>query len=429
MHNSTVEKHKFGLFALILFGINGIIGTGIFLLPGQVYQLVGNAGILVAILDALLVLTIALSFAEASSRFHENGGAFLYTKSAFGEFPGYLVGFMTYVIRIIAWSAMVAGLSTVLGVTFPVLGSTLWQKLIPVILIVALTILNLAGVQFVKVANSIATIAKLIPLILFIAIGIFFFNTDNLTPLVPAHTTVAHFGTAAVTLLYAFTGFETMTIAAEDYRNPSKNLPRALISAIVIVAIIYVSIITITNSILGQDLIGQQAPLQVAFGKIAGNLGMSLIAAGSIISMLGIVIHASFESPRSGQSMAQQGALPKPLATLNHNGVPARAIIITSILTLLLTLSGQFETLAQLSVVARFAQYIPTILAVIYFQLSKKGPAASIKLPLGPVIPMIAVILSVWLLTQAEPALLLFGLFGLLVAAASYFITKALLKK
>jgi amino acid transporter len=336
---------------------------------------------------------------------------------------------MTYVIRIIAWSAMVAGLSTVLGVTFPVLNSTLWQKLIPVILIVALTILNLAGVQFVKVANSIATIAKLIPLILFIAIGIFFFNADNLTPLVPAHTTVAHFGTAAVTLLYAFTGFETMTIAAEDYRNPAKNLPRALISAIVIVAIIYVSIITITNSILGQDLIGQQAPLQVAFGKIAGNLGMSLIAAGSIISMLGIVIHASFESPRSGQSMAQQGALPKPLATLNHNGVPARAIIITSILTLLLTLSGQFETLAQLSVVARFAQYIPTILAVIYFQLSKKGPAASIKLPLGPVIPMIAVVLSVWLLTQAEPALLLFGLFGLLVATASYLITKALLKR
>lgn len=424
MENKVSEKHKFGLFALILFGINGIIGTGIFLIPNQVYKLVGNAGIVVAIVDAILVLTIALSFADMSSRYQENGGAYLYAKKAFGDFVGYIVGFMTYLIRMIAWSAMIAGLTSALGSTFSYLSGNIASHIFSFVLVALLTIMNLAGVQFVKAMNSIATIGKLVPLFLFIAVGIFFVNKNNLTPVLGTDLTFTTFGSAAVLLLYAFTGFETMTIATENYRNPSKNVPKALIVAIFVVAIVYISTIAVTNGILGSDVVKSSAPIQDAFRKIAGNYGYALISAGTIISMLGIVIHASFETPRAGQSMAQQGALPKQLAHVNKQGVPTYAIILTGILTLLLTWSGQFAVLAQMSVVARFVQYIPTILAVIYFYFTKKGPNPKYKLPFGPVIPIIALVLSLWLLTQADLKLLMFGSFGIIAAMLSYFLTK-----
>lgn len=423
MTHQVSEKHKFGLFALILFGINGIIGTGIFLIPNQVYKLVGNSGIIVAIVDAVLVLTIALSFADMSSRYHQNGGAYLYAKEAFGGFIGYIVGFMTYLIRMIAWSAMIAGLTAALGSTFPVMSGALASHIFSFVLVALLTGMNLAGVHFVKAMNSIATVGKLVPLFVFIAVGVFFLHPTNLTPIISHNLTVGTFGSAAVLLLYAFTGFETMTIATENYRNPSKNVPKALIISIAVVAIVYISTIAVTNGILGNEVVNSTAPIQDAFRKVAGNYGYALIATGTIISMLGIIIHASFETPRAGQAMAQQGALPKQLAHVNQHGVPTYAVILTGILTLLLTWSGQFAVLAQMSVVARFVQYIPTILAVIYFYFSKKGPQADYKLPLGPVIPMVAFVLSIWLLSQADPKLLMFGSFGIIAAIISYFLT------
>lgn len=423
MEHQVTEKHKFGLFALILFGINGIIGTGIFLMPSQVYKVVGNSGILVAVIDAILVLTIALSFADMSSRFHANGGAYLYAKEAFGGFIGYIVGFMTYLIRMIAWSAMIAGLTSALGSTFPVLSSNFASHAFSFGLVASLTILNLMGVHFMKALNSIATVAKLVPLFLFIAIGIFFVKPTNLTPLISSHLNVTTFGSAAVLLLYAFTGFETMTIASENYRNPSKNVPRALIIAITVVAFVYISVIAVSNGILGTAVAHSATPIQDAFRAVSGEWGYALIAAGTLVSMFGIVVHASFEAPRAGQAMAQQGALPKKLAYVNNQGIPTYAVILTGILTLALTWSGQFAVLAQMSVVARFVQYLPTILAVIYFYFTKKGPKPDYKLPLGPVIPMIAFGLSIWLLSQAESKLLLFGLFGIIAAVVSYFVT------
>lgn len=422
------EKHKFGLIALILFGINGIIGTGIFLMPNQVYKLVGNGGIIVALLDAILVLTIALSFADMSSRYENNGGAFLYAKAAFGEYIGYVVGFMTYLIRMIAWAAMIAGLTTALGSTFPVLNTPLASHSTSLVIVVLLTIMNLTGVHLVKAVNSIATVAKLVPLFLFIFIGIFFIKSGNLVPIINHSTNFSNFGSAAVMLLYAFTGFETMTIAAENYRNPEKNLPRAIIIAISIVAFIYVMTIVVSNGILGAHVTNSAVPIQAAFRQITGDIGYAIIATGTLISMLGIVIHASFETPRAGQAMAQQGALPHKLAQVNKKGLPTLAIIITGILTLLLTWSGQFAILAQMSVVARFVQYIPTILASIYFYFTKKGQPGTLKLPLGPVIPIVALLLSVWLLSQAETKLLLFGLAGLVVASLCYLLTKAVKK-
>ena len=171
-------KSKFGFWSIVLLGINSIIGTGIFALPSKSYELIGTASIFALVLNAVLVFSIALCFAEASSYFTQNGAAYVYVKDAFGDFFGFVVGFMRFAIGVVAWSVFtllitksgLAGFAEVLGnkklVEF--FSSSDTQKIVAAFIIVVLTIINLLGVQASKLLNNIVTTAKLLPLILFI---------------------------------------------------------------------------------------------------------------------------------------------------------------------------------------------------------------------------------------------------------------------
>ena len=113
------HKNKLGLLSIILLGVNAIIGSGIFLLPNKAYALVGTKSIFVFIFDALLVITIALCFAEAAGLFSKDGGPYVYTRAAFGDFAGFEVGFIKWIVSMIAWATMANGFATALGQIFP----------------------------------------------------------------------------------------------------------------------------------------------------------------------------------------------------------------------------------------------------------------------------------------------------------------------
>lgn len=115
----TDKKDKFGLWSIVLLGINGIIGTGIFLLPNRAYALMGPSSLLILLFDAFLAGCLALCFAEVAGFFSRNGGPYLYAKAAFGDFVGYEVGVLKLVVTIIAWAAMAVGFATALGAAFP----------------------------------------------------------------------------------------------------------------------------------------------------------------------------------------------------------------------------------------------------------------------------------------------------------------------
>ena len=166
------KKVKFGLSSIVLLGINGIIGTGIFLLPNRAYALMGPASLGILLFDAFLAGCLALCFAEASGFFTRNGGPYLYAKAAFGDFWGYEVGVLKLVVTIIAWSTMAVGFATALGAAFPAVSGNFAKNAIAAILIGGLSALNIAGVKTSKILNDIMTISKLVPLIAFIAIGI-----------------------------------------------------------------------------------------------------------------------------------------------------------------------------------------------------------------------------------------------------------------
>ncbi|WP_407881531.1 APC family permease [Furfurilactobacillus entadae] len=421
-------KSKFGLLSVILLGINSIIGSGIFLLPGQAEAMLGPASILVFVFDMLLIVSIALCYAEDATYFDENGGPYLYAKAAFGDFVGYEVGFSVWAISIIAWATMSTAFTTALGAIFPVLQQPLWKDVTIFVLLGTLTLINISGVTLTKMVNDIVTVAKLIPLILFVVVGVFFINGAHFTPFVVTTTNFNNaFGSAAILIFYAFTGFEAITIAAQEFRNPQRTIPVAIMVVLGVVALLYIAIQVVSIGVLGGHLAGNTAPIQAGLAKMLGPVGTTIVAVGTIVSILGIATAQSFYLPRIGASMADNGVMPKIVGRRNRQGVPAVAMIISFLIAFPLAISGTFQTLAAISVVSRFAQYIPTILAVLVFRHRKlHANETAFRLPFGPVLPVTAVLVSLWLLSKASGFQLMMGLGCLVIAVPFYFLNRYL---
>lgn len=416
------ETGKFGFWSIVLLGINGIVGTGIFLLPNKAYSIIGSASLGVLLFDAVIAGCIALCFAEAASLFTRNGGPYLYAKHALGDFWAFEVGVLKWIVTVIAWAAMAVGFATALGAAVPALSGDLAKDVISFILIVGLTIVNIFGVNVSKFVNNLITISKLVPLALFIAIGIFFINGANFTPVFPQDTYVdGSFAQAAVLLFFAYTGFEVIAIAAEDMKNPKKNLPRAIIMCMLLVSVLYMAILAVSIGVLGSDLANTKAPVQDAFNVIVGPIGMYVVLVGTLISMGGINFAEAYYAPRVATSMAEDGMLPIALAKRNRYNAPYVAAIVTAIASVLLAWSGSFTTLAAISAVSRFTQYLPTCLAVIIFRRKWADKARSYTIPGGYLIPVIAIGTSLWMLAQAQTNQLLWGLGGCIVILPFYY--------
>jgi APA family basic amino acid/polyamine antiporter len=220
---------------LLAVAINGIIGAGIFGLPSRVYALVGPYSLIAFVVCALVVTLIILCFAEVSSRFSQTGGPYLYGREAFGPVVGFEVGWLMWLARLTGFAANCNLLVGYLGYFWPTAGTDFWREGIITVVVVSLTIVNIIGVRDAAIFSNVFTVGKLIPIILFIAVGLFFINPANFSfAIKPGYS---EFSTSVLLLVYAFTGFEMAVIPAGEVRDPRRNLPVAILSAIGVVAV------------------------------------------------------------------------------------------------------------------------------------------------------------------------------------------------
>ncbi len=419
------ENAKFSFGGATLYGINAVIGSGIFLLPRTIYQDLGPASLVAMVLDAVLVLMLAVCFAEVAGYFNKNGGAFQYSKTAFGDFIGFNVGVLGWFVTIIAWAAMAAGFAKLLIQTFPALEGQ--NTLISICLVIFLSVINSMGIKTSKIFTIVITIAKLIPIIAFTLIAVFFIkngiNQGNFTPFLqlnPDMTLSKAMASTSLTVFYAFIGFEALPVVAGEMRNAKKNVPKAIIGSISIVSLLYFMIIAGTIAMLGTGILQSNAPVQDAFVEMIGPAGKWIISIGALISIAGLNMGDSLMIPRYGASIADEGLLPKVIAKKNNKNAPIVAIIFSGLLTIAFLLSGSFEQLAELSVVFRFFQYIPTALAVIWLRKKDMENVPAFRRPFGPVIPIISIIVSIWMVAAANPINLIAGVIGVIVASILY---------
>src|SRR6266705_3166575 len=226
-----------GRWDLVAITINGIIGAGIFGLPAKVFSLIGSYSLLAFVACALVVTLIILCFAEVGSRFDETGGPYLYAREAFGPTIAFEVGWLIWLARLTAFAANCNLMVSYLAFFWAPANSTIPRALIITGVILSLTALNVFGVRQAAIASNLFTVGKLIPMLIFVAAGLFFLNPHAFA--LGARPSAGAFSQSVLLLIYAFTGFEMAAIPAGEIRDPQKHLPRALLIATGVVAFTY----------------------------------------------------------------------------------------------------------------------------------------------------------------------------------------------
>ncbi|MGL5670139.1 MAG: APC family permease, partial [Cetobacterium sp.] len=225
-------------------------------------------------------------------------------------------------------------------------------------------------------------------------------------------------GVATLVIFYAFTGFDLLAVAAEDMQNPTKNLPKAIIWVMIFCSIFYLMVMVVCIGLLGPKLGTTSVPIASATAAVFGSSGFLFITIATLVSIGGITIALSFIAPRSIQALADSKYVPEIFNKKGRFGTAGFAILLTTAITISLALYGNFIFLASLTVIARLIEFISTAGSVLVFR--KRKLKAQYKIPLGPIIPVIAIILSIWLLSQSSHENLLFIIIGFIIGAILY---------
>ncbi|MGL5254688.1 MAG: APC family permease [Brevinema sp.] len=419
-----MSKVKLGFISIVFLGINTIVGSGIFLLPNQVYAMVGRDSIWVIIFSALLVSCLAFCFAEACGwHSDKGGGTYIFAREAFGDFVGFEFGVLKYVSITAGWAAVSNAFVISLSAIFPIFKTQPYYGIGVAVFVAIQVILNLLGVGSVKRILNVLTVSKLAPMLIIILAGFFYINGANFSidpMIISTQSGGATFAGAVLVMAFAFLGFDNAAAVSEDMKNPKHQLPRALSLAIASVSIIYIAIYMVSLGVLGLDLKATQTPVADVALRIFGRAGGSIVSTAIIVSIAGINMALAYTVPRYLCAMAKDKHLPSALLKTNRFNVPHIAIITAGVLTGILASSGSFVFLVQLLSFTEIAQYIPVCLGLFYFRKRHQPSPTQFILPFGPVIPIFTVIISLWILANSGTKQILWGLSGFLIGLPIY---------
>lgn len=427
MKNGLSKPKKLSFSAMFFLGINGIIGSGAFLLPQVIYKDMNLLSVVVLLCCAITVSMIALCYADLASRFSASGAAWIYSYNAFGRFTGYELGVFTWFLGCCTMSAEIVALLTTLKSFVPIFNQPIFYYSSVFGLIIIFSIINFFGRTLVKIVDNISSIAKLATIIIFILVGVFFIHFANFSPVVPASAVTGvgpffkHFGSAFSVVFYLFSGFSFIPIAASQMVNPEKNIPRILIGVMISVSILYSVMMLVVIGILGSKTADFPTPIANAAKVVAGPWGFGFIITGTLLSILGVAFTVSFNTPVLLSSLATEHAmLPAWIGKQNKYQASWVAIIITAVVCAFLV-TQSYIFLVSCIVLASFIQYVPSIFAVIKFKHTGEFPNHGFKLGGGYTIPILALIISAYMITNFTWKTLLVG-FGAALAAAVLYI-------
>jgi APA family basic amino acid/polyamine antiporter len=400
--------------------VNDVVGSGVYLLPAATAALMGGASLWAILAAGLAVSLLVLCFAEAASHFDEPGSGYLYTREAFGPFFAFEVGWMTFIARITTSASLSNGFAQALGFLWPGAVGAVGRVLVIGAALALFTWVNVIGVKSGARTAAALAIAKMLPLLLLVTVGIFAIDARQV--IAGSVPSTERLGEAALLILFAYAGFENPAAAAGECRNPRRDIPFALITMIVGVTTLYFLVQLVALGTL-PDLAARVggAPLADAATRLLGTWGGVLLTAGAVVSILGTIGGSTFNGPRYLFAMAEDGFGPRSLARVHRRWrTPHVAIVTQTSLAFLIAVSGTFVQLALLSIIARLATYMGTAAAVPVLRRKRSRDEDTIVLPGGPTIPTAAFLLCLVFLASAEKQNLLFGAIALGVGAGIY---------
>ncbi len=430
-HSSPGFLRAVSRWEIVALSVNDVVGSGVYLiLPVAAAQLLGPASVWAILAAGVAVLLLVLCFAEAGSLFDKPGGAYVYTRAAFGDFVGFEVGWMTWIARIASVASLSVFFARAVGYLWDGANHGVGQAVTIFAELVLLTWINVRGVKSGARTAVFLAFGKLVPLVVLVAVGVFAIDWTRLFP-VPAPAS-GNFTKAALLVLFAYAGFENTAAPAGEFKNPQRDVPFALIVQIAIVTAIY-TLVQLTAMGTLPNLGVSKTPLADAGRLLLGPAGGLLLTVGAALSVLGTNNNTVLAGPRYLYALAEGGRLPRVfskihpryrtpyVAILTQSGIAAGLIVIDFLIHILRPGAlGVAEELAVLSAIARLATYIGTCLAVPVLRRKMPATARTIRLPGGPVIPIAALVICLIFLSAAEKQNFIAGGIALVVGAVIY---------
>jgi basic amino acid/polyamine antiporter, APA family len=403
-----------GTFELTMLGIGCIIGTGIFVLTGvAAADYAGPALVISFIIAAIACGCAALCYSEFAAMVPVAGSAYTYGYIALGEFWAWIIGWdliLEYAFAIgavaIGWSGYFANIMSNIGITLPAMLTKAPYAggivNLPAMLIIALvTWINIKGVRQSSSVNNVIVAIKLAVVLLFIVLGFSNVNPANWHPFMPYGWNGVFSGASVI--FFAYIGFDAVSTAAEEVKNPQKDLPRGIILSLIICTVLYIIVSAIlTGMVPYLDFKGQAAPVAFALQQVGYHWGAAIISVGAICGLTSVLLVMLFGQSRILFVMSRDGLLPGIFGHINQKyKTPARSSLIIGIITAIVAGFLPIGIVAELTNIGTLCAFMIVAAAVIV--LRKKAPdrPRAFKCPWVPVVPALAIIfcgILIWML-------------------------------
>ena len=418
-------RRVLGVWQLTGIGLGGIIGVGIFVLAGQ--QAAVNAGPAVAlafVIAGIASAAAALCYAEFAGMIPVTGSAYTYSYAVLGEFVAWLIGWdllLEYALIVAAvasgWSGYLQNLLGALGITLPIwaqgaLGSGEGRVFNVIAAAVALGVawLLTQRTEFGARLNTVAVLIKVFGVALVIVVGAFFIDPGNWVPFIPDETIgpdgVAHYGfggvvAAAAVVFFAVFGYDTLTTAAEEAKNPQRDLPRAILLSLGISMALYLTISMVLTGVAHYSTLNNDAPVANAFGALGLTWVSMAISAVAVTSIISVVFAFMLAAARIWFSLARDGLLPAWFAKVHpKNGTPYRPTLVLGAITAIVAGLLPIGELAMLVNIGALSAFVVICGAILVLRYRHPEIPRGFRTPWVPVVPLIGIGFSIWLLSH-----------------------------
>jgi amino acid transporter len=389
-----------GVWGLAASIVNLTVGGGIFRLPAGAAGALGPAAPLAYLVCGVAMGLIVLCFAEAGSRVALTGGLYAYVEVAYGPLIGFLVGVMLWAGITAATAAVASFFGDAMGALIPALAGVTARNILLTVVLLAFAALNVAGVRGASRFNAAMTVAKLLPLILLLVVGVAAVHRGNLAwTATPAPSNVAR---ASAVLIFAFLGIESALVPSGEVVDPARTVPRATFVAMLGVTLLYLAVQIVAQGILGPALAGQKTPLAEAAAVAMGPSGRLLVLVGSTVSMFGYLGAMTLSGPRILFALARDGFLPSKVSLVHPRfRTPHVAIVLHVFVVIALSVTGTFEKLGIIANGSILLVYAACCIAVI--ELRRRNiriEHAPFRAPFAGLVPVLAVVAIAWMLSS-----------------------------
>lgn len=394
---------RIGFFTLVSLGLNTIIGSSIFRVPSELARDLGSFSVFIYFIGALVLIPVALSFAEATSMFGESGGSYVHTRAAFGERPATAIGFSMWAATVLTLATSAVAMAEMIGAMILSLSTS--TRLVAGAIVCAFSLANIRN-ESGGWTSALFIVAKLVPLVVLAAVG--FFASPPAASNGPASLSGGSIGAALLIVFFSLSGFESCAIPSGHFASATKRVPLALGLSIGITTVLYAAIqLAVVNVPTARE---SAEPLAaVARWHFGENIGRSVTVL-ALISMGGLAAAMIYNAPL----LFLPGKVARPTA-----------LFMSALATLLLTSTLNFRNLIDFTSVTLAIQYIATCASVARLRKTMPEHARSIRLPFGIAIPILGILSTLWVVAHASIREIALGALVLLLSQLAHYAVPA----